>query len=226
MMKLIFLGDSLTWGGYGGNFVEIIAGQRPDDEIINMGVGGSTVINLLDTLDEVTAQEPDGVFVMVGGNDAISHSQPETRPYYAQVKKIPEGVVTPTLFTQNYRDLLKGLQLAHIQTWVGLPPLEYNPETVAALQAYNQHAAEAARALNIPVLDLMAHFNVEAADIPDRPPLGMGEINRIGKRSSSGWADYDTSQLEGGYAFTFDGIHFTPAAAEKAAEAISAFIWD
>ncbi len=28
-MRLVFLGDSLTWGGYGGNFVDKVAGLLP-----------------------------------------------------------------------------------------------------------------------------------------------------------------------------------------------------
>ena len=52
-MKITFLGDSLTWGGYGGNFVEYVADQLPDHTIVNAGVGGDTVINLLRRLDEV-----------------------------------------------------------------------------------------------------------------------------------------------------------------------------
>ena len=78
-MKIVFLGDSLTWGGYGGDFVAEVDRRLPQHTIVNAGVGGNTVINLLNRLDSVLDQEPDGVFVMVGGNDAISYSQPQTR---------------------------------------------------------------------------------------------------------------------------------------------------
>ena len=51
---------------------------------------------------------------MVGGNDAISYSQPKTRSYYRQEQEIPEGVVTPEQFETAYRELLTKLQLAHV----------------------------------------------------------------------------------------------------------------
>jgi lysophospholipase L1-like esterase len=221
-VKIIFLGDSLTWGGYGGNFVAEIARMHPEHEIVNAGVGGNTVINLLDRLDAVIEQEPDGVFVMIGGNDAISYSQPDTRPYYRKSHNIPDGVVTREQFTQTYRDLLTRLQLAFIQTWVGLPPMEYNPATVVAMRDYNNRAREVARPMNIPVLDLMAAFQPD--HVPERPALNLRYINQIGERSASGWSDYETEQQAGGFTFTFDGLHPTPASAAELAHQIAAFI--
>ncbi len=221
-MKLIFLGDSLTWGGYGGNFVAEVAKRLPDHTIINAGEGGNTVINLLNRLDAVLEQKPDGIFVMGGGNDAISYSQPETRKYYRRVQKIPDGIVTPDMFAKNYRDLLTRIQLAYVQAWVGLPPMEYNPETVAALKQYNALARQAADSLNIPILDLMAQFSPER--IPQRPPLDQHFINLIGQREKSGWSDYETERQRGGFTFSFDGLHLTPEAAQRVAQRVVEFL--
>lgn len=221
-MKLIFLGDSLTWGGYGGNFVAEIAHRLPDHTIVNGGEGGDTVINLLNRLDGVLEQQPDGIFVMVGGNDAISYTQPETRRYYRRAKKIPDGIVIPEIFAKTYRDLLTHIQLKHVLTWVGLPPIEYNPEVVEAVRQYNQLASQATKAFNIPVLDLMTRF--APGKIPDRPPLNQDVINLIGERSRSGWSDFETERQRGGFTFTFDGLHLMPDTAEQVAEIIVDFL--
>ncbi len=221
-MKIVFLGDSLTWGGYGGNFVAEIAHLLPDHTIINAGDGGDTVVNLLERVDDILEKGPDGIFVMVGGNDAISYTQPETRRYYRRAKKIADGIVTPEVFAQNYRDLLTHIQLKHVLTWVGLPPIEYNPEVVSAVQQYNQLAAAAAKALNIPVLDLMTPFAPE--EIPDRPPLNQETINLIGERSKSGWSDFETERQRGGFTFTFDGLHLMPDTAPRVAKIIVEFL--
>jgi lysophospholipase L1-like esterase len=221
-MKLIFLGDSLTWGGYGGNFVAEIAHRLPDHTIVNAGEGGDTVINLLNRLDGVLEQQPDGIFVMVGGNDAISYTQPETRRYYRRAKKIPDGIVIPEIFAKTYRDLLTHIQLKHVLTWVGLPPIEYNPEVVEAVRQYNQLASQATKAFNIPVLDLMTRF--APGKIPDRPPLNQDVINLIGERSRSGWSDFETERQRGGFTFTFDGLHLMPDTAEQVAEIIVDFL--
>ncbi len=222
-MKIVCFGDSLTWGGYGGSYFDELVKLMPEHEWINAGIGGNTVINLLRRIDEdVLTHQPDSVLVMVGGNDSISYSQPGTRSYYRQAMGIPDGVVTPHMFESAYRDLLTRLHLAQTLVWIGLEPCEYNPETVASLRDYNQRIKDCSRALNIPVLDLMEAF--PPVNLPDRPPLGIEHILTIGAREKRGWHDYETAQAKEGYAFTFDGIHFTPAAAHRAAQLIADFI--
>ncbi len=221
-MKLVFLGDSLTWGHYGGNYVAEVAALLPEHSIMNAGEGGNTVVNLLRRLDTALAQEPDGLFVMVGGNDTISYSQPATRPYYAQVQKIPAGMITPEQFAQTYRDLLTQLQLAHIQTWVGLENTDYSPQLAAAFAQFNGLAADAARSFNIPVLDFNHHFPASA--LQHRPPLSLDSINLIGRRINAGWADYDAERARGGYTYTFDGLHWMPDTARQAAKFIVEFL--
>jgi lysophospholipase L1-like esterase len=221
-MKLVFLGDSLTWGGYGGNFVTQVAARLPEHTIVNAGEGGNTVLNLLRRIGGILADEPDGVFVMVGGNDAISYSQPETRPYYAQVQKIPDGIVTPEQFAATYRDLLTKIQLAHTLAWVGLEPAEYSAEVCATMERYNGLARDVARSFSVPTLDLNEYF--ESAPFQPRPPLNIASINLIGQRTRQGWNDYEAERQRNGYNFTFDGLHFTPGAARQAGDIIADFL--
>jgi lysophospholipase L1-like esterase len=221
-MKIAFLGNSLTWGGYGGNFVAEVQRLLPAHTIINAGESGNTVINLLRRVDGVLDQQPDGIFVMGGGNDVISYSQPETRRYYERVQKVPTGVVTPEQFAQHYRELLTRIQVNQVLAWVGLSPLEYNPEIVATMRQYNELARGTAEALNIPVLDLMAHFTPK--HIPPRPSLDQEAINLIGQRTRNGWADYATEQKRGAYTFTFDGLHLMPEAAQQIGAMIVKFL--
>ena len=206
-----------------GSAIRELVRLMPEHEWINAGVGGSTVINLLRRVDDdVLSQQPDAVFLMVGGNDAISYSQPKTRSYYRQKHAILEGVVTPEQFETAYRELLTKLQLAHVIVWIGLEPCEYNPTVVEAFRDYNARVKLIARAFNLPVLDLMESFPPGA--LPDRPPLGIEYILTIGAREKRGWNAYEQAQKEGGYQFTFDGLHLTPETATKVAELIAAFI--
>ncbi|MBI5666722.1 MAG: SGNH/GDSL hydrolase family protein [Chloroflexi bacterium] len=221
-MKIIFLGDSLTWGGYGGDFVAEVARLAPQHTIINAGEGGNTIVNLLNRLDGVLNQQPDGVFVMAGGNDAISYSQPATRPYYEQVQEIPGGMVTPDLFARSYRELLTRIQLAHALAWMGLEPLEYSAELAAVMREYNALAADVARSLNVLALDLYAELM--PAHLPMRPPLTMATINLIGKRVASGWDDYELERQRGGFTYSFDGTHFTPETAQRVARLVVNFL--
>lgn len=221
-MRIIFIGASLTEGVYGGNFVKGVSELMPQYEIINGGVGGSTMNRLIERMDDVIEQAPDAVFIMAGSNDAIAYSQPATRPYYKSTQGLPEGYLTPEAFGKMYREMLERLQLNHILPLVALPPLEYNPEVAAASHRFNQQAAEAAQAYNVPVLDLNPHLMPDT--IPQRPPLDLSIIFKIGERTKSGWNDYEAEQRRGGFAYSFDGIHFTEQTAEKVAKIIVAFL--
>ncbi|MDZ4764787.1 MAG: GDSL-type esterase/lipase family protein [Chloroflexota bacterium] len=221
-MKIALLGDSLTWGGYGGNYVEALRPLLPQHELINAGEGGNTVLNLLRRLDRVLESQPDGVFVMIGGNDAISFCQPGTRSYYRNAQKIDGGIVTIDQFEAGYRDLLTRLQLAQIVTWIGLTPIEYNPLVVETMQQYNARAASAARTFGVPTLDLLAALNPPT--IPARSDLDINYILTIGSRAKRGWNDYAGERARGGFSYSFDGLHLTPEGAGRVAQLISAFI--
>lgn len=224
-MRIVFLGASLTEGLYGGNFVDGeqgVAGLLPQHEIINMGIGGSTMNRLLDRLDAALEREPDALFIMAGSNDAIAYSQPLTRPYYKSSQGLPNGYLTPDEFGVMFREMLERIHLAHVIPLIGLPPLEYNPELVAASNLFNAQAVEAARAYNVPVLDLNPHLMPPT--IPARPPLGLKIIFQIGERVKAGWKDYAAEQQHGGFAYSFDGIHFTPQTAAKVAVIIAEFL--
>lgn len=222
-MKIVFLGDSLTWGEYGGNFVDVVTQELPDHDIINEGVGGDTVINLYRRYDEViNKHEPDAMFVMVGGNDAASYTMPDTQIYYRSNKKIENGIVTPNLFEQTYRDLLTELQINHIITTVGLAPTEYNPTLKQAKHDFNMRAENVASSMNIPVLDLEQPF--ATATIPDREPVNLKFIQDIGYRVSSGWTDFESEREKYGYTHTFDGMHLMPESAVKMGKIIVEFL--
>ena len=214
-MKIVFLGDSLTWGGIGGRYLDEVERRLPDADIVNAGAAGNTVLNLLARVEsDVLPAQPDCAFVMVGGNEAIAYAQPETRPYYQQAQNVPDGVLQPDAFARAYRELLQRLQLHYIQPMIGLPPIEYNPAVVQAMRDFNAQAAEVARAHNVPVLDLLAHF--APSDVPDRPPLTLKSINQAGNG--------DDTASDGDYTYTLDGVHLTDAAAAEMGKLIAAFI--
>ena len=223
-MKIVFFGDSRRWGRYGGSFFDQLTAQLPRHELINVGVGGNTVINLLRRWEtDVLPHQPDAVFIMVGGNDAISYHHPKTRSYYTKVHAIEEGIVTPEQFETAYRELLNQLHLAHIITWVGLEPTEYSTTGVEELRAYNDRAADAARTVNAPVLDLLSAL-VKPETLKERDPITMDFILTIGQREKQNWTDYETVRQRDGFTYTFDGIHPTPDGAKQIAELIAAFI--
>jgi lysophospholipase L1-like esterase len=219
---LVFFGNSLVEGRYGGDVVAATAAHLPGVTVINAGQAGNTILNLLERLErDVLVHEPDRVVILAGGNDAISYSQPFTRRYYQQVQNVPGGVVEPAAYRAGCRDLLTRLQLAHTLPAFILAPLEYNPATAAAMRDYNTIAREEAMALNIPLFDLESRLQPA---ITERPPLDQATINWIGQRMAVGWADYDSAQQAGGFSYTFDGLHLTPSAAVEIGGWLAAWI--
>ena len=53
-MKIVCFGDSLTEIGYGGCYFKELVKLMPEYELINAGVGGNTVINLLRRVDDAS----------------------------------------------------------------------------------------------------------------------------------------------------------------------------
>ena len=222
-MRITFLGDSLTWGGYGGDFVAVVEERMPQHEIINAGVGGDTVVNLMRRVDDVLDEtQPDVMFVMVGGNDATSYHMPKTRGYYKKTKQLDDGCVTPDEFKITYRDLLQTIQLAFVQPLVGLAPTEYSRELIQYKRGYHTIARDIAKSLKVPVLDLDLPFTPH--NPIDREPVDIGFIQQIGTNVSRGWTDYEQMRRQYGYTFTFDGMHLLPESAVEFAGMLVPFL--
>jgi len=64
--KLLFVGDSIIEGGDW-------AAWFPDDDVVNLGVGGDTVAGLTARVDDVVAAQPDSIVLLIGTNDFGSH---------------------------------------------------------------------------------------------------------------------------------------------------------
>lgn len=218
-MRVVFLGDSLVWGRYGGDFVGVVGEQMPEHSVMNAGVGGDTVVNLLRRVaDVIERHAPDAIVISVGGNDAVSYGMPATRPYYERTKGIEGGMVSPDDFSQAYWDLLTHIQLAYVQPIVMLSPTEYNAELVALKRTYNERALEVAQSLNVDVIALAEHFY--PSEPIERAPVDMGFIMEIGKKHQSGWQDYEDERAKWGYTYTFDGMHLLPETADAFAKII------
>jgi len=62
-----------------------------------------------------------------------------------------------------------------VLAWVGLETTEYSQPLYDTLRRFNDLAREVAQSLNIPVLDLMAHFPKNP--LPDHHPITLEDIH-------------------------------------------------
>jgi lysophospholipase L1-like esterase len=222
-MKIIFFGDSLTQGTVGVGYVDKVALALRGHHFINQGVNGDTSLNLYRRIDQdVIAERPDGVFVMIGINDAVSSLASGSKLYFRFVKGVRAGQLSPIAFRENMRALLSKLITAQLKTWVALPPIEYNPAQVNVLREMNGYTAEICRELGIPALDLMAQMT--PTTIPERPARSVGTLPDSLLALLGGEKYYDTQREAGGFSYSFDGIHLTDTGAQRMADLIAPFL--
>ncbi len=224
-MKLVFFGDSLTQGTYGVNYVNKVAAQMPGHHFINQGVNGDTSLNLYQRVDaDVLSHKPDGVLLMIGINDAISHAEPGSRFYYRWYKGVRGGQISPIAFRENLRAMLTKLRLAQIKTWMVLPPVESRPAVITTLREMNNYAAELGHEYQLPTLNLMEKMT--PTNVPERPAIhAIPKMQQSLIRSLTlKSADYDRLRAARGYHYSFDGLHLTESGAQTIADAIANFL--
>ncbi len=224
-MKVVFFGDSLIQGTYGGSIVDKLAPQLPGHRFVNMGVNGDTSLNLFKRLDrDVIDEQPGGVFIMIGINDAMTFAEPASRPYYRLYKGVRGGQISPVSFRENMRAILTKLRVAQIKIWVALPPVESSPAVVDALHQMNAYTAELCQHMQIPLLDLMREFT--PAEVAAQPPLSL--VSSMGRnliRSLTLKGEgYEKLRQAGGYSYSFDGVHLTEGSAQTFADHIADFL--
>lgn len=223
-MRIAFLGASLTEGKYGGDWVAAARPHLPGHTLLNHGVAGHTINRLLERVGYVVADDAEACFVLPGSNDALAYTFPATRPYYKSQQGLPNGYLEPDDYASYLRELLNQLAVNHIHALIGLPPMEYSPAAVAASALFNRHTRDVAVSLNVPVFDIAAALN--PPHVPERPPLTLQTVFRIGERVQSGWNDYDAERAAGGFTYSFDGIHITPAAAKDLGKRVADWLRD
>ncbi|HEX2908972.1 MAG TPA: GDSL-type esterase/lipase family protein [Phototrophicaceae bacterium] len=221
-MKIVFFGDSLTQGTFGVSYVAKVAAALPRLQLINAGVNGDTSLNLCRRVAKaVLAHQPDGVVVMIGVNDAMTFGEPGSRAYYRFVKRVPGGLITPAVFRENMRILLGKLVAAGVRVWVVLPPLEYSPASLAAMRAMNAAAQTVCQEFNLPTLDLLARL--VTAPVPPRPAISYRTYQH-NLRVALGYQQFDRLRDQGGFIYSFDGLHLTEAGAQIVADEMVHFL--
>lgn len=221
-MKIVFFGDSLTQGTFGASYVDRLAKLLPGHHFYNEGVNGDTSLNLLRrSQSDVIARRADGVFVMIGVNDAISFVEPGSSAYYRLIKRVPGGKISPIAFRENMRALLTRLLSADLRVWAALPPIESRPAAVKTLREMNRYNADVCAEINIPTLDLMARFTPNA--VPERRPVGLWTYQQ-NLSVALGWRKPDQARNVEGYSYSFDGVHLTENGAQRFAEEIAHFL--
>ncbi|ARC57151.1 N-acylneuraminate cytidylyltransferase [Frondihabitans sp. 762G35] len=146
--KIVFLGDSLTEGGDWQAWF-------PDDEVVNLGVGGDTTADVLERLDEVVQTAPDSIVLLIGTNDFGSRRSVE------QVVRNVESILV------DLRRLLPGVRLL-LQSI-----MPRGSDYGDRIQDANRHLRQFAATVRAQYLDLWPALSVDGHLNPDLSDDGL-----------------------------------------------------
>ncbi len=156
---LVCLGDSITHGGLGADWVGGLRHRLGDGAlVVNAGANGEVVWSVRQRLDEVARCRPAAIVLMVGTNDAVGTLGERWAAYYENSQKLPQAP-DENWFAQQY-DALVG-ELAGMTpglVCLTLPPLGEQPESsaYAVVQRYNEVIRASAARHGADVLDAHA----------------------------------------------------------------------
>jgi lysophospholipase L1-like esterase len=112
--KLVMcIGDSLTHGNLGENYVKLLENQLPQNtyHCINAGRNADLTYTLLHRLDEIIAYQPDFVVLLIGTNDVQATMSETHRKRYIEIKRIEkESYPTFETFKENYLHIIERLE--------------------------------------------------------------------------------------------------------------------
>lgn len=223
---VVCFGDSITEGVIGASYVDMLrrrlgAGVR----VVNAGINGDTVLNLLRRLDrDVAPHRPDLVVVLVGLNDlGTAYGEPVQRTYYRLVKRVPLRL-TPSRFAATYRQLIAALRQRTgapivLCTLTALSEMPDSP-VQQYVDAYSIVVRALAAQEELPLVDLRSAFRTEiAADPRPGPPYRIWQA-LLDMLAVRGGASYATLTERRRYRLLCDGVHLAGAGAAVVAETL------
>lgn len=148
-MKIVCLGDSITWGfpyGPQDSWVAMLQKQL-QVEIINRGINGNTTSDMLARFDRHVLQEKPTHLILMGGiNDVVCQDSFD-------------------LITHNIRTMVEKALAAGITVILGTPTAVDYPAWERILQRLRDWIHELAEKYNLQVIDFHKAFYDEASNL-------------------------------------------------------------
>lgn len=140
-MKIVFLGDSITEG-----FHELEKHQN----VINLGVSGDKINNLIGRIEDVIIENPDRLIIMIGINDYLNINNYWGNPIIYNISKLYKVLI----------ELLK-LNLSKSEIiCLSILPVSMNIDN-KTLRKYNKDINK----LNVKFNDICSNSNIQFIDI-------------------------------------------------------------
>jgi len=232
------LGASLTAGSVSANYVEMLE-QRPalsGFRFINHGVNGHMAWNALQRIDQVVADKPDYVAILLGTNDVNATLSERNRIHYQKFYHMPVEHPDLAWFKENLREIVRRLQ-AGTHARIALISLaligeDLEHEANRKIERYNEsirHIAAEMKADYLPfherMLAYLKEHEAERAALPPRLAYRDGLVNITNATAlhHQGLSWNEISHRNGLQLLT-DGLHLNETAAAMVADLVEEWL--
>jgi lysophospholipase L1-like esterase len=230
---VVLMGDSITHGRIGINYVEMIKDQMGNNnvELINAGKNSELAWNLLQRVDKVIQCDPDIVTILVGTNDANASMSKKTMKSYVRRMKLPRNPdidwYKETL--SSLIDSLKDNTSAKIAL-ISIPTIGEDPDDPAFSRSteYSKIVQEVSKERDVMYLPLHELMVERLQSIPpevtysyEKYFIGIlkGIINHYSFRK--GWDDIASAS---GFSLHVDYLHLNTKGAQLVADLVTEFL--
>ena len=218
------IGDSLTHGNIGQNWIDYLRKEFPNDVFLNEGINANTAWQVIQRLDPILQCQPDLIILLIGTNDALGSFDINSGLRYKKNNELPE---VPTLekYKEHLNELIEKIGIQSKIAICTLPPIgeNVNSEVNKHVNLFNDYIKLIANQKNLsllPVSDALwseinsrtypikLDFNLKAMPLMLKRILGGIFHHYLFKKS---WNDISRAK---GQWILFDQIHLNERGAE------------
>jgi len=134
------IGDSLTHGNIGQNWVDYLRQQFPHDIFLNEGINGNTAWQVIQRLGPILQCQPHLIILLIGTNDALGSFDINSGLRYKKNNELPEA---PTLekYKEHLNELIEKIGIQSKIAICTLPPIgeNVNSEVNQHVNLFNEY---------------------------------------------------------------------------------------
>jgi len=233
---IAFIGDSITHGVYGVNYIKILMERLKNSEYeyINAGINGDLTVNVLGRMDEIIQCKPDIAILLIGTNDVNGSQSSKRAKIYELTKRIPKDPLfwTEKRFKDDYREIIKRLkdETKAVVFLISLPPLGEEPKTPSFddSKRYSGIIKNLAMECNVNYLPLNETITAQLDENPSHPNFTYEKSNPVSNLKyillhylGRSW---EKISKRNGLQFLTDNLHLNKTGATIVADLIEKFL--
>lgn len=214
---LLFIGDSITEGKLGINFIEMIKSKYPDFFFHNKGKGGDTLLEVTERLIKILKEDMHKYFVIIieaGHNDILLPYIKQRWPFMS-IKKVTPISEMGTLLDQNLKTINSLTSAKIILTTLSCIGEIYNSQLNQKRRLINEQIQRVGYEYNAYIADVSTNFDDIIINSSSSRYLIDSPINLAidyFRSKKSRWADRISGKRN--LKLTIDGVHLNSKGAQ------------